>query len=57
MNLVLFDPAQSSGLLPLTYTRPVAELRIGGLTIAEKWNKRLHAEVSWLTKEIGRAHV
>ena len=51
MNLVLFDPAQSSGLLPLTYTRPVAELRIGGLTIAEKWNKRLHAEVSWLTKE------
>ncbi|MEY2997625.1 MAG: Sugar nucleotidyl transferase, partial [Bacteroidota bacterium] len=40
MNLVFFDPAQSSGLLPLTYTRPVAELRIGGLTISEKWNKR-----------------
>jgi len=51
MNLVFFDPAQSSGLLPLTYTRPVAELRIGGLTISEKWNKRLNTEGSWLTKE------
>ncbi len=51
MNLVFFDPAQSSGLLPLTYTRPVAELRIGGLTISEKWNKRFSTEGSWLTKE------
>ena len=51
MNLVFFDSAQSSGLLPLTYTRPVAELRIGGLTISEKWNKRLNTEGSWLTKE------
>ena len=51
MNLIFFDPAQSSGLLPLTYTRPVAELRIGGLTIAQKWNKRLGTEGSWLTKE------
>jgi UDP-N-acetylglucosamine diphosphorylase/glucosamine-1-phosphate N-acetyltransferase len=51
MNLVFFDPAQSSGLLPLTYTRPVAELSIGGLTISQKWNKRLNTEGSWLTKE------
>lgn len=51
MNLVFFDPAQSSGLLPLTYTRPVSELRIGGLTIAQKWNQRLNTEGSWLTKE------
>ena len=51
MNLVFFDPAQSSGLLPLTYTRPVAELRIGGLTIAQKWTQRIHLTGSWLTKE------
>lgn len=51
MNLVFFDPAQSSGLLPLTYTRPVAELRVGGLTIAQKWSKRLGGQASWLTKE------
>lgn len=51
MNLVFFDPAQSSKLLPLTYTRPVAELRIGGLTISQKWTKRLNAEGSWFTKE------
>lgn len=36
---------ESSGawqrMLPLTYTRPVAELRVGILTISEKWSKRL----------------
>lgn len=28
-------------LLPLTYTRPVAELRVGILTLSEKWKKHL----------------
>ncbi len=51
MNLVFFDPAQSSGLLPLTYTRPVAELIVGGLSISQKWAKRLNGQSSWLTKE------
>ncbi|MEI9921013.1 MAG: GlmU family protein [Bacteroidota bacterium] len=38
MNIVLFDdPILRSQLLPLTFTRPVASLRVGILTIAEKW--------------------
>lgn len=47
---------ESSGawkkLLPLTYTRPVADLRVGILKISEKWEKRLGAtSVSHGTEE------
>ncbi|MEY3679148.1 MAG: hypothetical protein RI924_1289 [Bacteroidota bacterium] len=41
MRLILFDDQTRDSLLPLTFTRPVAELRIGILTIAQKWAKRL----------------
>jgi UDP-N-acetylglucosamine diphosphorylase/glucosamine-1-phosphate N-acetyltransferase len=37
MNLILFDDRTRNRLLPLTFTRPVAEIRIGILTIREKW--------------------
>ncbi|MCK5775531.1 MAG: GlmU family protein, partial [Bacteroidales bacterium] len=37
--------------LPLTYTRPVAELRIGILTIREKWEKHLGYTTSTLTED------
>jgi len=40
MNYIFFDD-QRINLLPLTYTRPVSELRLGILTITEKWIKRL----------------
>ncbi len=40
MRIILFDEPSRERLLPLTYTRPVADLRIGILTIAEKWAKR-----------------
>ncbi len=55
MNLILFDdPAIRPNLLPLTFTRPVADLRVGILTIAEKWQRRLNpdkaeAPVSFIT--------
>lgn len=40
-NIVLFDPAEvRQTLLPLTFTRPVADLRVGILTLAEKWHRR-----------------
>lgn len=39
MNITLFDGIYHQNLLPLTYTRPVAELRIGILTIKEKWEQ------------------
>lgn len=43
MILSFFDDEQIGGLFPLTLTRPAADLRIGILTIAEKWKKYLHA--------------
>lgn len=36
--------------MPLTFTRPVAALRVGILTIAEKWQRRLKADFSFLTE-------
>ena len=51
MNYILFDGAYRDSLLPLTHTKPVADLRIGILTIREKWEKRLNATTSTLTEE------
>ena len=42
MKIQLVDGKHRSYLLPLTYTRPVAELRCGIITIAEKYTKRGH---------------
>lgn len=50
MNCILFDGEERVGLLPFTFTRPVAAIRIGILTIAEKWEKRLGVSVSYLTE-------
>jgi UDP-N-acetylglucosamine diphosphorylase/glucosamine-1-phosphate N-acetyltransferase len=51
MNIVLFDdPTIRVALLPFTYTRPVSCIRVGILTIAEKWEKRLLTEVSFKTE-------
>jgi UDP-N-acetylglucosamine diphosphorylase/glucosamine-1-phosphate N-acetyltransferase len=50
MAIILFDDNAHQTLLPLTYTRPVADLRIGILTIAEKWGKYLNADLSFQTQ-------
>jgi UDP-N-acetylglucosamine diphosphorylase/glucosamine-1-phosphate N-acetyltransferase len=50
MAIILFDDKAHQTLLPLTYTRPVADLRIGILTIAEKWAKHLNADFSFKTQ-------
>lgn len=51
-NLILFDPLEIRGaLLPLTFTRPVAKIRVGILTISEKWEKRLNNSASFLTQD------
>ena len=41
MRYVLFDDDKRDNLLPLAYTRPISEFRIGILTIREKWSKQL----------------
>lgn len=50
MNFILFDTEQEHGnLLPLTFTRPVAELRIGIETIRNKWERILPGDYSYQT--------
>ncbi len=51
MNYILSDGPQRTSLLPFTFTRPVAEIRIGILTIKEKWEKYLDTSVSYLTEK------
>jgi len=50
MAIILFDGNAHQTLLPLTFTRPVADLRIGILTIAEKWSKYLKLDHSFYTQ-------
>ena len=51
MNYILFDGHERDSLLPLTYTRPVADIRIGILTIREKWEKYFGYTTSTLTED------
>lgn len=50
MNYVLFDGKVRKALLPFTFTRPVAEIRIGILTIREKWEHYLQSVTGTLTE-------
>jgi UDP-N-acetylglucosamine diphosphorylase/glucosamine-1-phosphate N-acetyltransferase len=51
MNYILFDGDVRKSLLPFTYTKPVADIRIGILTIREKWEKHLSLTTTTLTEE------
>src|SRR5512133_1910086 len=51
MNVILFDDQSWFNLLPLTFTRPVCEIRVGIFTIREKWNIRLGTECSSLSQD------
>ena len=51
MNFILFDDNTHNSLLPLTFTRPVADIRIGILSIREKWEKMLDAKTSSQTQD------
>ncbi|PHS08383.1 MAG: glucose-1-phosphate thymidylyltransferase [Kordia sp.] len=51
MNYILFDGTVRNQLLPFTYTRPVADIRVGILTIREKWEKHLGFTTSTITEE------
>ncbi len=51
MNYLLFDPIDiRENLLPLTYFRPVSEIRSGILTLKEKWEHFLQTGVSVITE-------
>jgi len=51
MNYILFDDETRLSLLPFTFTRPVAEIRLGILTIREKWEHFLGEQLSSFTEE------
>jgi UDP-N-acetylglucosamine diphosphorylase/glucosamine-1-phosphate N-acetyltransferase len=51
MNIVLFDEEQNwKNLLPFCFTRPVSEIRIGILTLREKWEQLLNSSCSYATQ-------
>ncbi len=48
MNVVVYDPGHiSPNLLPITYTRPVGDIRVGISTMAERWQAFLPGDYSW----------
>lgn len=51
MNYILFDGTVRNQLLPFTYTRPVADIRIGILTIREKWEHHLGFTTTTVTED------
>jgi UDP-N-acetylglucosamine diphosphorylase/glucosamine-1-phosphate N-acetyltransferase len=51
MNYILFDGDVRNALLPFTYTKPLADLRIGILTIREKWEKYLGLTTTTITED------
>lgn len=51
-SVILFDtPVVRTQLLPFTFTRPVAGIRCGILTLAEKWGHWLGTEPSYATEK------
>ncbi|MBN2615085.1 MAG: GlmU family protein [Bacteroidales bacterium] len=51
MNYILFDGPSREQLLPFTFTRPVADIRSGILTLREKWEFLLGQETSSLSQD------
>ncbi len=51
MNYILFDGSSRNNLLPFTFTRPVADIRVGILTIREKWEAFLKTTTTTITED------
>lgn len=51
MNYILFDGPYRNNLLPFTYTRPVADIRVGILTIRQKWESYLEYTTTTITED------
>ena len=51
MNYILFDGPFRNNLLPFTFTRPVADIRVGILTIREKWESYLGSVITTITED------
>lgn len=51
MNYILFDGPHRNNLLPFTFTRPVADIRVGILTIRQKWESHLDYTTTTVTED------
>ncbi len=51
MNYILFDGTARNHLLPFTFTRPVADIRVGIMTIREKWEFYLGNTTTTITED------
>lgn len=51
MNYILFDGPHRNNLLPFTFTRPVADIRVGILTIRQKWESYLGYTITSVTED------
>jgi UDP-N-acetylglucosamine diphosphorylase/glucosamine-1-phosphate N-acetyltransferase len=51
MNYILFDGPARNALLPFTFTRPVADILIGIMTIRQKWEMHLGSTTTTITEE------
>ncbi|AIZ43308.1 GlmU family protein [Cellulophaga baltica] len=51
MNYILFDGTVRTALLPFTFTKPVADIRVGIFTIREKWENYLKSTTTSITEE------
>jgi UDP-N-acetylglucosamine diphosphorylase/glucosamine-1-phosphate N-acetyltransferase len=50
-HIILFDDSRREHLLPLTFTRPVSMIRVGILTILEKWERMIGKKCYHLTAD------
>ena len=51
MNYILFDGPARNALLPFTFTRPVADILVGIMTIRQKWELHLGSTTTTLTEK------
>jgi UDP-N-acetylglucosamine diphosphorylase/glucosamine-1-phosphate N-acetyltransferase len=52
MSCILFDDnTLRANLLPFTFTRPISEIRVGVLTVREKWERITGVKTSTLTEK------
>ncbi|WP_185870429.1 putative sugar nucleotidyl transferase [Blattabacterium cuenoti] len=50
MDFILYDGIEWKNLFPITFTRPVSEIRLGILTIRERWEKYMGGKAVVLTQ-------
>lgn len=50
-NIILFDDESRERMLPITYTRPLADIRSGIFTNRERWERLLKGSASFITSD------